>query len=314
MPAYAAARPLDKLAHDCRKYEGVLVTRALTIGQFSHSPVLAAAEHLGLLANADIEINTKKVLSSPGQYEWLRDGEIDIAITSPDNVLLYATTEKNPISEQLDITMLRAIDRGLGLCLVTGPEVDLTNPDTPVRMGVDVMKSGFAFLLRAMLTSLGVKPEQLEFTEVGSTPTRKGLLLAGEIDGTILNAESVVEAAAAGMRVWSSSADFSQNYLGTVVAVGPGFDPQLAADFLQVWAEATDWLLDAPAAEVSEALGSVDPRLGTPEYLEILRNPLTGLLRDPKISVDELQVLCDIREGSSAYVPAKADLERLATE
>ena len=289
------------------------MTRAVTIGQFSHSPVIAAAEHLGLLADIDLEISTKKVMSSPGQYEWLRDGEIDIAITSPDNVLLYATTEKNPISEQLDITMLRAIDRGLGLSLVTRPDLDLTNPETSIRMGVDVMKSGFAFLLRSMLNSLGVTPEQLEFTEVGSTPTRKGLLLSGEIDGTILNAESVVEAGAAGMRVWSSSADISENYLGTVIAVGPGFDPQLAADFLQVWAEATTWLLDAPATEVSAALGKVDPRLGTPEYLEILRNPLIGLLRDPTISIDQLQILCDIREGSGAYVPAKADLERLAT-
>jgi ABC-type nitrate/sulfonate/bicarbonate transport system substrate-binding protein len=289
-----------------------LVTHALTIGQFSHSPVLAAAEHLGLLAKLDLQISTKKVVSSPGQYEWLRDGEIDIAITSPDNVLLYATTDKNPISEQLDITMLRAIDRGLGLSLVTRPNLDLTNPETTIRMGVDVMRSGFAFLLRSMLTSLGVAPEQLEFAEVGSTPTRKGLLLAGEIDGTILNAESVVEASAAGMRVWSSSADISENYLGTVIAVGPGFDPQLAADFLQVWAESTAWLLDAPAAEVSAALGKVDPRLGTPEYLEILRNPLIGLLRDPTISVEELQILCAIREGSGAYVPAQADLERLA--
>lgn len=289
------------------------MTRVVTIGQFSHSPVLAAAGHLGLLAEQGLEISTQRVPSSPAQYEWLRDGVIDVAITSPDNVLLYATTEKNPLGAQLDIRMLRAIDRGLGLSLVTRPEIDLTAIATPVRMGVDVLKSGFAFLLKSMLSALDVAPEDLDFTEVGSTPARMGLLLNGEIDGTILNAESMVEAVAAGMRVWSTSADISPDYLGTVIAVGVNSDPETEAALLEAWAGGTAWLMEAPAAEVSAMLAGLDPRLGTPAYLDVLRSPATGLLLDPAITTTELQILCDIRAAAGAYFPGPDDLARLAT-
>ncbi len=289
------------------------MTRTVTIGQFSHSPVLTAAEHLGMLAEQDLEIRTERVPSSPAQYEWLRDGAIDVAITSPDNVLLYATTDKNPIGAQLDIRMLRAIDRGLGLSLVTRPEIDLAAIETPVRMGVDVLRSGFAFLLKSMLSSLDVSPEDLDFTEVGSTPQRMGLLLAGEIDGTILNAESMVEAVSAGMRVWSTSADISPDYLGTVIAVGPGFDPDIEAGLLTAWAGATAWLMSAPDADVAGVLGALDPRLGTSEYVGVLRDPNTGLLIDPGIRASELQILCDIRAAAGAYFPGPEEIARLAT-
>lgn len=289
------------------------MTHAVNIGQFSHSPVLAAAEHLGLLTEQGLEIRTQRVPSSPAQYEWLRDGVIDVAITSPDNVLLYATTEKNPLGAQLDIRVLRAIDRGLGLSLVTRPEIDLTAIDTPVRMGVDVLRSGFAFLLRSMLAALDVAEADLDFTEVGSTPQRMGLLLDGEIDGTILNAESMVQAVAAGMRVWSTSADISPDYLGTVIAVGPDFDPAAEAALLTAWAGGTAWLMDAPQAEVSAMLAALDARLGTEEYLAVLRSPATGLLVNPAITVAELQILCDIRAAAGAYFPGPDDLARLAT-
>ena len=287
------------------------MTRQITIGQFSQSPVLAAAHHLGLLAGAGLEVHVERVPSSPGQFEWLRDGTIDVAITSPDNVLLYATTENNPIGTKLDLRMLRAIDRGLGLSLVTRPEVDLTSIEVPVRMGVDVLRSGFAFLLRSMLTSLDVAPHDLDFVEVGSTPKRMGLLLAGDIDGTILNAESMVEAVAAGMRAWLTSADVSKNYLGTVIAVGTDFDQELADDFLTVWAEATNWLLIAPQTEVAEMLAAVDPRLGTSAYLDVLRDPHTGLLANPTITVQDLQILCDIRAAAGAYFPSSEEIGRL---
>ncbi len=93
------------------------VVDRLVVGQFSESPVLLAARGLGLLDEAGLEVRTERVRSSPGQFEALASGELDLAVTSPDNVLLYGTTEHNPIGRRLDLTMPRAIDRGLGLTL-----------------------------------------------------------------------------------------------------------------------------------------------------------------------------------------------------
>jgi ABC-type nitrate/sulfonate/bicarbonate transport system substrate-binding protein len=69
--------------------------KALRIGQFSQSPVLAVIQHFNLLPDYQIEITN--VVSSPAQFEALMKDELDIALTSPDNVLLYGTTTNNPL-------------------------------------------------------------------------------------------------------------------------------------------------------------------------------------------------------------------------
>jgi hypothetical protein len=100
-----------------------MTTQLINIGQFSESPVLAVARAMGLNTRYGVEWDTQRVQSSPGQFESLRDGEIDLAITSPDNVLLYATTAENPLKQQLDVRFLRPIDRGLRLALYTSADI-----------------------------------------------------------------------------------------------------------------------------------------------------------------------------------------------
>jgi len=286
-------------------------SRSITVGQFSASPVLAAASALGLDARQDLQIVTSRVPSSPGQFASLRDGEIDVAVTSPDNVLLYATTDRNPLGERLDVRMVRAIDRGLGLTLVTDPAVSAVEQFRGAALGVDVIRSGFALLLFTMLDRLGVDRAEVTFPERGSTPKRLESLIAGEIDGTILNAESRVGALGAGMRPWSTSTDVSENYLGTVLAVPAGIDPDLASAVTRMWDEATGWLLESSEADVIECLATTSPVLGNADYVRLIRDPAFGLLLDPQVPIADLQVLTDIRRSCGAYAPGDEDLAGL---
>ncbi|MFC7640501.1 hypothetical protein ACFQX6_05360 [Streptosporangium lutulentum] len=50
-------------------------------------------------------------------------GELDAAITSPDNVLAYRFVADNPLRSTADLRILAAVDRGLGLSLFTAPGV-----------------------------------------------------------------------------------------------------------------------------------------------------------------------------------------------
>ncbi len=277
--------------------------RRLTVGQFSASPVMSAAHTLGIDARHGLELVGTRVPSSPGQFASLRDGEIDVAVTSPDNVLLYATTDRNPLGEMLDVRMIRAIDRGLGLTLVTSPRIDSVEGFQGARIGVDVIRSGFALLLFRMLDLLGVDRATVEFPEHGSTPKRLESLLSGGIDGTILNAESRIRALAEGQHPWSTAVDVSPRYLGTVLAVPRGFDQAVADDLVAMWTEATSWLLEAPEADVVECLGSAGPVLGSVEYARLIRDPAHGLLADPAVTVADLRVLTDIRRECGAYSP-----------
>jgi len=288
------------------------MSTVVRLGQFSASPVIAAIHHLGLDARHGLELTTVRVPSSPEQFAMLRDDAIDVAITSPDNVLLYATTDRNPLAMRFDLTLLRPIDHGLGLSLVTRPEIDSKDALATSSLGVDVVRSGFALLLFTMLASFDVDFRTMEFAELGSTPKRMTALIEGRADGTILNAESLVTAREAGMRVWCTSADVCADYLGTVLAVPTGFDADLAGALTGVWQTATDWLLEAPADDVTTCLAKVSTALGSPAYVELLRDPRFGLIRGDAVSLSSLETLVDIRARAGAYTPAPEDVARLA--
>ena len=283
----------------------------VTVGQFSESPVLAAARALGLEERHGVALTTVRVASSPAQFTSLRDRAIDVAITSPDNVLLYATSDQNPTGARVPVRMIRAIDRGLGLALVTRPSITTADQLQQASLAVDVVRSGFALLLFTMLDSLGVDRSVMTFAEHGSTPKRLAALLEGETDGSILNAESRVGALGAGMRAWISSVDVSPNYLGTVLAVTDDFDPELAHSLTRLWDDATEWLLTRPEHEVADVLGRADPALGSADYVRLIRDPGFGLLRDPAVDTADLRVLTGIRRSCGAYAPDDDTLSSL---
>ena len=286
-------------------------TRHVSVGQFSRSPVLAAASALGIDARHGLTISTERVRSSPAQFASLRAREIDVAITSPDNVLLYATTSHNPLGEMLAVRMVRSVDRGLGLGLFTQPSVTRTEDLQDLAIGVDVVRSGFAMLLFAMLARLGVSTTGMTFPEIGSTPMRLQSLVRNDVGGTILNAESRIAALASGMREWSTSADVAPDYLGTVLAVPADLDPQLAQSLTRMWDESTQWLLDAPETDVAACLGETDPVLGSLDYVRLIRDPSFGLIALPLIDVADLRTLAAIRRECGAYAPDDSELQGL---
>ena len=282
----------------------------LRIGQFSRSPVLGAARHLGWDRDLGLDLQVGPVPSSPAQFAALREREIDVALTSPDNVLLYASTDRNPLGQQLPLRIRRAIDGGLGLALVCRPEIETGEQLTRQPVAVDVLPSGFAMLLKALLRQHGVDEDQCEFIEAGATPKRAERLIEGSIGCTILNAESRVRAESAGMRSWASSEAVSPLYPGTVLATLTE-SPDISA-LLELWDRTTQWLLDAPDDEVRAALVAHAPELGSREYLDLMRSPTVGLQRNPAVSIEQLQILADLRKSCSAWAPETAQMRSLA--
>lgn len=284
--------------------------KTLRIGRFSRSPVLAAARHWGWDSEAGIALEEVPATSSPAQFQALREGAIDVALTSPDNVLLYATTDRNPLGERLPIRLRRAVDGGLGLALVSRPEIASAADLARAAIAVDVLPSGFAMLLKALLARQGVDPAAVTYVEEGGTPRRAERLLDGAIGATILNAESRVRAEGAGMTTWATSADISPDYPGTVIAVlgDPDIQP-----LLDMWDRATAWLLESSPEAVLEMLAQEEPELADPAYVALATSPETGLRREPGVTEAQLSVLVELRQEAGAYAPADADLRALAT-
>jgi ABC-type nitrate/sulfonate/bicarbonate transport system substrate-binding protein len=288
-------------------------SHVIRIGQFSESPVLAIARALDLNTRYGIEWETQRVQSSPGQFESLRSNEIDVAITSPDNVLLYATTAQNPLKEQLDVQFLRPIDRGLRLALYTSDDIRTVEDFTGATLGVDVMSSGFAILMLQMLASLGVDSSTITFEAIGATPKRLGAIQDGTVQGTVLNAETAVAAERAGLRRWATSTDVSDDYLGTVVVQLAGDVSEQTRAFLDMWEDATQAILSSSTEELVGLLESQAPALANDDYVAIIKSAESGCLAGEVVSAEQLTVLAEIRRLSGAYTPSEADIIRLAS-
>lgn len=283
----------------------------IRVGQFSESPVLAVARALGLDSRFAVEWETSRVASSPAQFESLRNGELDIVVTSPDNILFYTSTDKNPLGQRLDVRTLRAIDRGLGLAIYTNADIQQPRDLRSAKLGVDVMSSGFALLLLTMLGHLRIDAKDVEYASLGATPKRLKAIIEGEIQGSILNAESAVAAEAAGLTRWVTSADIHPNYLGTVLAQMSGPISQQVEAFLAMWEEASRSIESLPGAELMAHLSRAGVQLGEPRYVELLKSEQFGILSDASINAEQLQVLADIRARAGAYTPDGAAIQRM---
>lgn len=274
----------------------------LVVGSFTRSVLLAVARSTGQLEAHDLAVTETSVTSSPAQFRSLIDGEIDVALTSPDNVVAYRFSPDNPLGRTVDARIVGAVDRGLGLGLYARPGFEVEQL-RGASVGVDVPTSGFALALYALAESVGVSRDEYQLVTLGSTPNRLEALLAGECDATMLNAGNELVAEDAGAVLLARAADVCTPYLGTVVAV-VGEDRLTAArdlhHALRETARGVCEGTDGPAA-----LAAARSVLGLPDgaarrYLDRLRSPTEGLVLEDSPDLDALATIVGLRRR---YLP-----------
>ena len=281
------------------------------MGSFTPSVLLDLAERSGRLRDAGLAVTELPVTSSPTQFGSLVDGDLDVALTSPDNVLAYRFDPANPLGRLLDARIVAGIDRGMGLGLYARPGMTAADLDG-AEVGVDVPSSGFALALYALADRLGVDRSRYRLATLGSTPRRLEALLVGECTATMLNAGNELLAERAGCVRLAAASDHLSPYLGTVVAVVG--DNHLAA------ARRLSAALVATAGEIigggltTEAAESATDRLGLDaelagQYVDRLRDPLAGLVPDGSVDSDALATLVRLRPP---YLPREDGVDPLA--
>lgn len=277
--------------------------KTLRIGQFSQSPVLLAIQHFNLLPEYQLEISN--VTSSPSQFESLAKNELDIALTSPDNVLLYGTTEKNALKQKIELKMLRSIDKGLKLSLVSNGEIKNISQLQTAIFSIDSITSGFALLLKNMLLNLKLDLDQeINFVQAGSTPKRLLHVLDNNSQATILNAESKIVADKKSLKTWMEVTQVSNNYLGTVICVKAEDESvQHVKDFMSAWKSAVEMILNFNLEQFKEIFTDKESPLATKEYFELLKDEKHGMTLKNELSVENLIPLVEIRKATHAYTP-----------
>ena len=288
--------------------------QVIRIGQFSQSPVLAVIQHFNLLPEYEIEITN--VVSSPAQFESLMKDELDIALTSPDNVLLYGTTANNPLKAECDLKMLRSIDRGLKLSLVSNDEISEVSNLQKAVFSIDSITSGFAILLKKMLLDLNIDiDDNLNFVQAGSTPKRLNHIMEHQSQVTILNAESKIAADKNKLKTWIDVSQVVDNYLGTVICVqSKNEQNNQTKDFMAAWKVAIDRIFSFDFTAFKQIFPDQNSTLATTEYFELLLDKIHGMTSKNELSVEKLTSLIAIRSATSAYTPQITQVGKLISD
>jgi ABC-type nitrate/sulfonate/bicarbonate transport system substrate-binding protein len=276
------------------------MTTTLRLGYFTPSVLLHLAREWGALGDAGLDVVDAPVASSPAQFRSLRDGEFDVVLTSPDNVLAYRFLADNPLGQNVPVEILGAVDRGLGLSLWTGPEVSALDAVREGGLGVDVAQSGFAFVAYALLERRGLPANDYEIVTLGSTPRRVDALVEGACAATILNAGNELVAATRGCtRV--ANVDELGPYIGTVIAALADGDSErrdAAARLATALHETAHRVLGgAFEREVREAASTVlhlDDDTARAHYA-CLTDPVTGYIDDGVVEREAMATLIDLR-------------------
>ena len=262
------------------------------VGTFTKSILIEIAESQGYFAEASLEVTEISVPSSPAQFEMLERGEINLAITSPDNVLAYKYISKNPLGRNLDLRILGAVDRGLGLSLCYAPSIN----SSPATFGVDVPTSGFAFVGYELMERHGEEYGSYEIISLGSTPKRRVELVAKNVDSTVLNAGNEIKAISQGaMKI----ADVSQigPYLGTVLStIGEPAYP--VRDFQKIINRVVAEILAGEHSDLIITITTKNLAL-TKNFAELhyqmLLDPIHGLVPNGTVDIAAIQTLITLR-------------------
>jgi ABC-type nitrate/sulfonate/bicarbonate transport system substrate-binding protein len=272
--------------------------------------LVEVATEIGALAAAGLKVDEIPAASSPAQFTALMRGELDAAITNPDNVVAYRCVQDNPLRRTDDIRILAALDQGLGLALYSHSGSTAPHHLRGTTLGVDVATSGFAFVAYELLDQLGLRRVDYTTLAMGSTPRRAEALLTGQCGMTLLNAGNEFKAEAAGAGRLASVTALGP-YVGAVLAArGKAIEKDgdmLAALIRALLTTATD-LVNGEHADVvlNAAMRRLDVGRDDGErYVRTLLDPKEGLIADGFMSRAALGTVLDLR---NRHLPGRTRL------
>jgi ABC-type nitrate/sulfonate/bicarbonate transport system substrate-binding protein len=159
-------------------------------------PVVAgAADRAGFSAAAGVAVEGALTRSSDEQFEALRDGRMDAAVTAMDNVILW---NRRPGGG--DLRIVAQIEANTGIALFARAEFGSIADLAGRRLLVDSPHNGFVVVLRAMLADAGVDWAGCEIVEAGGVKERFDQLASGVGDATLLGPPFSDMAEAQGLR------------------------------------------------------------------------------------------------------------------
>lgn len=257
---------------------------SLRIGTFSQSLTTLAADSEGFAAAQGLAVEYLQVTSSTGQFQDLRDGNYDLILTSPDNVVNYRLNESNALGGTFDPQIVAGANHGQNLSLVAQPGIESITDLRGKTLAVDSPSSGFAYIAYRMLREQGLeRGSDYEVVPVGGTFQRYEAMLAGEVDAALLSGGFELRAEDAGFAILQAVQDVISPYMSSVLAGREAWlegNCGAAVRLIRAYRNANRWVLDPANRE-----DAIELLMGQPNMTRSLAERLYALQTTPGIGI-----------------------------
>lgn len=275
--------------------------RVIFFGVASNLPVWAGIAK-GFFARQNLNVTTEITPNSVYQFEHLSAGDFDIAITAMDNVVAYdegqgATTFKSPA----DFVAFMGGDSGM-LSLWSRPDIRGFSDLKGTTLAVDAIQTGFSFLLRRMLETVGLNESDYQLAPAGGTPKRYEALTSGaQYSASLLTPPFDLAADAKGCHKLATALDFVghyQAYTGVARRSWIEGNGDVLVRYIRGYLAALHWIYDAKNKAETIAIlknqGKVPPEIASLVYSEIT-DRANGIVPNAGIDIAGVRTVLDLR-------------------
>jgi ABC-type nitrate/sulfonate/bicarbonate transport system substrate-binding protein len=262
---------------------------------------LWAGQRNGFFEAQGVRVDLAYTPNSGFLVKSVLEGKADLAFAAIDNVIAYQEGQgEASIPDNPDLFAFMGGDGGF-ISIVASPAVKSVTDLKGRTVSVDAMTTGFAFVVRELVTRNGLAESDVNFVRAGGTANRYQDLVAGKHDATLLRTPFELLAENRGYhRI--ASAETLGAYQGTVGLARRSWAREHEAalvGFLRGYKAATDWLYDPANREVAEALlvahiRDMTPALAKRSY-ELLVSDKGGLSRDLAPDVAGIATVLQLR-------------------
>jgi ABC-type nitrate/sulfonate/bicarbonate transport system substrate-binding protein len=264
---------------------------------------LWAAIRQGYMAEEGLNPRLTFTPNSVYQITQLLAGNYDIAMTALDNVVAYQEGQNEaPIGPNPDLFAFMGSDDAF-LSLVSQAPFKTIGALRGHVVTVDAMTTGYAFVLREILTRSGIGPGDVTFERQGGVADRfRAMLAHPEQAATIQMTPFELLGESRGMNTLVRADDVFGHYAG-ICAVSrrswaEAHRPQVMG-YIRAYKRAVDWLYDPANRAIAEAIlvanvASMTPDLAHRSY-DVLLNPTHGFYRDVAVDIEGVRTVLALR-------------------
>jgi ABC-type nitrate/sulfonate/bicarbonate transport system substrate-binding protein len=271
------------------------------------------AEREGCFRRHGVMVEVTYTPNSVYMMKHLIEGRYDVAVSAMDNLVAYQEGQgEAELAAPVDLVAYMGVDQGFHT-FMAAPDVMSIAELRGRELAVDALTTGYAFILREMLSRAGLTDADVQYVRSGGGPTRLKELIAGKYAAGLLATPQDLVAEDAGLRRLGSARALLGRYQGRTAYSQRAWlrnNEEAAIGFMRAYRDAMEWLYDprhrvAAAELLAERDSAVTPALAH-RALDVLLDEKDGFFRDVAIDLEGVKTVLALR---NKFLPLPTPLD-----